>query len=291
MRKSNLLLFAIFTFGLLINSCTKEDLQNKAEETTEMVNTASDYSEAENAFEDIYDIVEEAAQQVGDLNGFTGEAGADDRGCAEVTINQSTTDVFPLTMTLDFTDNSCTLTDGRAVSGTITAVFTGKLRDAGSSFTITYDDFVLDGKTINGAKTITNNGLNEEDQLNYTVVVNNGTILFSNGNSVTYSTNRTRTLVAGMETNFENDGIAGVQDDVWEITGTASGLNREGNAYEVNVTTPLRRALSCRWLTAGVLELDTDTLNSTLIIEFGDGTCDDKATARLGLISREITMR
>jgi len=291
MKKSILLFCTSLTLVGMMTSCTKEDLIERADKTTEMADTASDYSEAENAFENLLDIVEEAAQQVGDLNGFVEEERADDRGCADVTIDRTMPDNFPLTLTLDYTDDGCTLTDGRAVSGTITSVFSGKLREAGSNFTITFTDFVLDGKTINGTKTITNNGLNAEGQLNYTVVVENGSVAFANGNTVSYSANRTRTWVEGMDTNFENDGMSGIQDDVWEITGAASGLNRDGNNYTVNITTPLRRAMNCRWLTAGILELDTDALSSTLIIEFGEGTCDDQAIARLGLITRAITMK
>ncbi len=291
MKKSILLFCASLVLGGMMTSCTKEDLKERADNTAEMVTTASDYSEAENAFEDIFDVVDEAAQQVGDLNGFVEEEAADDRGCADVTVERTLPGNFPLTLSLDYTDDGCTLNDGRAVSGAITAVFTGRLREAGSIFTITFTDFVLDGKTINGTKTITNNGLNGDGQLSYDIVVENGSVLFANGNTVTYITNRTRTWVEGKDTDFENDGMSGILDDVWEITGTASGLNRDGNSYEVNITTPLRRAMNCRWLTAGILELDTDALSSTLSIDFGTGTCDDQAMARLGLISRAITMK
>ena len=291
MKKPILMYCSLLSLGLYLASCTKADLKDTVEDTTEMENTASDYSAAETAFEDVFDIVDEEAQQQGDLNGFVPIEGAEDRGCAEVTITRNSTDIFPLTMTLDFSNDGCALPDGREVSGIITTVFTGRLRDAGSIFTITFSNFVLNGNTINGTKTITNNGLNTAGQLSYTIVVENGSVVLANGTTVTYQTNRTRTWVEGMDTNFENDGMAGVMDDVWEITGTASGVNRNGNAYEVNVTTPLRREMDCRWLTAGVMEIDSDGFDKTIIIDYGDGTCDDKATVTIGIFQREIVMR
>lgn len=281
----------LFASILMLASCTKEDLVERADNTTEMVNTATDYAEAENIFEEVYDLIGAAAQQVGELNGFTSPETAMPRTCGAAQIETSGAAIFPLTLTLDFTDGACTLSDGRMVSGTIRAVYTGRIWDAGNSFTITFTDFVVDGKTINGVKKVTNNGVNAMGQLNFGITVENGMVTYSDGTTLSYETNRTRTWIEGMDTNFENEGLAGIQDDVWEITGTASGLNRASNSYEVTVTTALRRAVNCRWLSAGTLELDTDALDNVLIIDYGDGTCDNEATATLGIIRRNFTMK
>ena len=289
MRKPNLIFCAILSLGVFLVGC-KKDVKELVEDTTSMVNMATDYSAAENAFEDIFDLVDEEAKQQGDLNGFVQEEEAQSRGCAEVVVTPTMPGIFPVTMTLAF-DGSCTLSDGRTVSGTITAVYTGKVREAGTSVSITFDNLVIDGNTINGTQTITNNGMNSLGQLNFSIVVNDGKITYSDGTEIKYETNRMRTWVEGMDTNFENNGVEGLKDDVWEITGTASGLNRDGNTFDGTISTALRREMDCRWLTAGVLEIETDIFDNTVVIDYGDGTCDGKANITVGAFQREITLK
>lgn len=282
-------IYSILVIGLVLVSCTNEGVLDKVDNTTEMVETATDYIAAETAFEDALDLVDEEGKQQEDLNQFVGEVEADYRGCATVTIARPAPGAFPITMSLDFGE-SCVLDDGRIVSGRMMATYTGKIRDAGTSYTLTFVDFTINGKMLKGSKTVTNNGLNANDQLSYTTVVTDGVVEFTNGNVVTYESTRTRTWIAGMDTNFEDDGIEGLQDDVWEITGSASGKNRSDNAYQVEITSPILRAVNCRWLTAGILELDADIVDNTVVVDYGDGTCDDQAAVTVGLIQRNITM-
>lgn len=42
------------------------------------------------------------------------------------------------------------------------------------------------------------------------------------------------------------------------------------------VTTPLRRELSCRFIVSGVLEISR--LGNSVSLDFGDGSCDAKGT-------------
>lgn len=290
MRKSFLSLSAALLVGLLFVGCSPEKILDQTNDTAEMAETASDFAAAESAFDEILDIVEEEAKQQGDLNGFAPVEKAEDRSCAEVNISRAAPGEFPVTMTLDFGE-SCTLSDGRIISGIIQSVFTGKMREGGSTYTITFEDFVLDGRTISGTKTVTNNGANSEGKLNFTITVDNGLMIYPNGDQVTFVSERTRTWVEGQDTKFETDGIDGIKDDVWEIEGTASGSSKKGNAFEVTITTPLRSQNDCRWITSGVLEISTDTFDKDIILDFGNGTCDDKAQVTFGLIQQDITLK
>lgn len=289
MQKVNLLTLAVALLCVFLVGCSKEDIVDRANDTNEAVETGKDYSITETAFEDVQDLVDGAAQQEAVLNGFTDIPVADHRDCADINIETTTTSIFPVTMTMDY-GSGCVMNNGRTASGVITVVFTDRPRQAGAYYTITFTDFELDGHTISGTRTVTNNGTNSEGQLSFTVTVDNGQITFPDGTVFSYTTDRTRTLVEGAETKFETDGIAGINDDVWEITGTANGVNREGNNYEVEVSEPLRRAMNCRWLTAGVMRIDTEVYNNTIVIDFGEGDCDDQAVVTVGLIQRTITM-
>jgi hypothetical protein len=289
MRKSFLSFSAALIVGLLFVGCSPEKILEQGDDAAEAAETASDFAAAESAFEEILDIVEEEAKQQGDLNGFVSSEEAEDRSCAEVNITSAAPGEFPVTMTLNFGEG-CALADGRIVSGVITTVFTGKLRNDGSAYTISFDNFILDGRTISGTKTVTNNGLNADNQLNFTISIENGLMIYPNGDQVTFVSERTRTWVEGQDTKFETDGIDGIKDDVWEIVGTATGTSKNGNGFEVTITSPLRSEMNCRWITAGTIEIDTDAFNQSIEIDYGEGNCDDKAQVTFGLIKRDITL-
>ena len=51
-------------------------------------------------------------------------------------------------------------------------------------------------------------------------------------------------------------------------------MGRLGNVYMKEITTPLRRELSCRFIVSGVLEISRN--DNTASLDFGDGSCDAK---------------
>lgn len=289
MRKSIFSLSAALLAGLLFVGCSPEKVLEQSNDIADAAETASDFAAVETAFEEVLDMVEGEAKQQGDLNGFVSTEQAEDRSCAEVTISRAAPDEFPVTMTMDF-GTGCSLSDGRLVSGIITAVFTDKMRTSGAVFTLSFTEFILDGRTISGTKTVTNNGLNNNGQLTFTIEVANGLMVYPNGDEVTFISTRNRTWVEGQDTKFETDGLDGVKDDVWEIEGTASGKSKKGTAYEVTTTSPIRSEVACRWITSGVIEVATDAFDKDIVIDYGQGTCDDQAQITFGLIQRDITL-
>ena len=60
------------------------------------------------------------------------------------------------------------------------------------------------------------------------------------------------------------------------ISGSWESVNRKGVARASTITTNLRREYACRYIVSGVLEISRDGIKATL--DFGDGTCDNKAT-------------
>lgn len=63
------------------------------------------------------------------------------------------------------------------------------------------------------------------------------------------------------------------------IYGTSSGTNRAGVGFTVNTpqSSPLIKKVDCKWITSGVLEL-TPAGRKTRTVDYGNGTCDNKAT-------------
>ena len=68
-------------------------------------------------------------------------------------------------------------------------------------------------------------------------------------------------------------------DPITYVYGTASGVNRQGRAFTLNIpsTTPLVKRKSCQFVQKGIMDLTPDGFK-TRTVDFGNGTCDDDAT-------------
>jgi hypothetical protein len=69
-------------------------------------------------------------------------------------------------------------------------------------------------------------------------------------------------------------------DDVYLIEGSTTGTSARGSSYSAVITTPLRKANACPWIESGVVTI-TPRNKKTRTIDFGDGTCDNKATVTI----------
>lgn len=252
MKSLHYTLMGVLGTCILLSSCFKRD---NTDWTFEQDNAASS-----ELFQDVYKQMDETSQSEGSL-----------KSCATVTL-LDTAGAFPNTVTVDF-GTGCVGTDGRSRSGSLTATYTGRWRDAGTVVTITTTDYRVNGYAVSGTITITNNGLNSSSNLNYTVAVADGQIIDPNSNTTQWNGSTNYEMVAGAATDFASHGISGITDDIYHITGSANGVNRNGTPYTTVITEHLVRDLSCKWITDGVIEL-TPQNGDVRTLNFGDGACD-----------------
>ena len=96
---------------------------------------------------------------------------------------------------------------------------------------------------------------------------------------------RPREWVGGESTS----GLFDWTDDVYSITGTASGTSFDGTQFSSNITNPLIFALNCRWVEKGTIEfIPSDKITRT--IDFGNGDCDNDATISIAGLSFNIKL-
>ncbi|MBL0034922.1 MAG: hypothetical protein IPP26_03965 [Flavobacteriales bacterium] len=247
-------LFLAAAFALLaLVSCRKED---KTDPTDFDYTSASDNARAEDAFTDMLRSVDDAAE----ANGLRD---ANDACDPIVTFD---TVAVPHTMTIDFGSVNCTAANGRTRRGVINVTFTGRYRDAGTVITITPQNYYVNDNRVEGTKTVTNMGLDNDGHPYFSVNVN-GTLTAGDGSwTATHQAQRTRTWTEG-------SGTANLLDDVYLITGSGTGVNRNGVAYTTTITQALRVALGCPWITAGTVEI-TPQDRPTRTINYGSGSCD-----------------
>jgi hypothetical protein len=249
--------FSLLLASLINTSCRKTDTD--AEQSI-----AADNATAEANFSDIARIVDNAASESG--------LGKTNSTCPTVTIDSTSN---PRTMTLDFGTVNCTGADGKARRGVIVVTWTGRYRSQGTVITHTFNNFYQNDNKIEGTKTVTNMGLNNAGHLTFNVVISNAKITKADGKVISWNSTRTREWIQGSNT-------PNVSDDIYQITGSASGVDGKGNAFTMNVTKAITVDFSCKYhLTSGTIEI-TPQGKATRVIDYGNGSCDDDATLTVG---------
>lgn len=303
-KKQRISIACILLLAISFSACKKRRLDKQ---TT----SSEDNSVAEQMFDDVFNVTDKFDDTESDMDGENKTGTLNDTcythslySCLEICKDYIDLTNWERTVTFDFGTTGCTTGDGRSRTGKVIAHRTGKYRNAGSTTVITTDDYTVDGYSVEGTKTITNLGKNAQNQQQYSVVVS-GEITTPDGDVITWNSSRTRTWVEGADTwilgTLNTDGsidslywigVDGIYDDVWEITGNGDGINRNGRAFDMEITSALR----VQWcqpyieVTQGIIELQPEDL-SVRSVNFGDGTCDNKAVATIGNNDYEFNLR
>lgn len=271
MRK---LIFISGTILLFISTLFISCSKSKKEEVKQ---TASDNTIAETSFNDIYNQVDLAAR-----NQATGNKSPDSLTCAFITISPSDTTSFPKTITIDY-GAGCTGNDGITRTGKIVATLTGKYRQTGTVITVTLEDYSRNGNEITGTKTITNKGKNNDNHTWFEIKVENASINTENG-LISWESTREREWIEGEDTYWPN-----LTDDVYLITGSATGTNVNDKEFTVTITEALRIEIGCKHIVSGILELEVDG-QDLRTLDYGDGNCDNHAILTIKNNTYDITL-
>ncbi len=246
--------------GLFFSACKKnEDNDLSAETTQQIVVSSEDQTTAEDLFEDV-------DYQVDDAIETRGGGG----NCPTVTADPDF-QTYPRTVTIDFGDG-CEGPNGRIRKGKIVVEVTGEIITAGASRTATFVDFFIDNAQIEGTRTILNEGFDADGNVTFSRTVTGGKITFPNGDVATWEASHLLTQTEGGNT-------ITFFDNVFEITGSSNGVNRNGNPYTLEITAPLVKKSLCPWIVSGQSELNV--MNKSVTINYGNGICDRKAILTL----------
>ena len=142
---------------------------------------------------------------------------------------------------------------------------------------------------MEGTKTVSNDGRNENENLTFTATLEGGKLTFPAKDEstedivITKDFTKTREWVAGEDT-------FNPFDDVYFITGNASGTNFKGKAYSRTIQIPLEWAASCRFIKSGSILLEMED-HDPFILDYGDGECDNEATVTRNGETKTILLR
>lgn len=234
-----------------------------------------------NACQKDYDVSESslAAEDAGAAGNLLDDMGdeaalrtmAENSSCPVVTFSEPD-GVYPNVITLDFGDG-CTDDHGRTKAGRIVIEISDDLLTEGAVRTAHTEDFSINGREVEGTRTVTNIGTNESGEYLFSIQVERARVGCSDGEAITFNADHTATMVTGADTPER-------EDDAFLVEGTEWGTNRRGHEFTAVITEPIYRSRDCRWPLSGVREITSgDKVRS---LDYGDGQCDNIAVLTLG---------
>lgn len=160
--------------------------------------------------------------------------------------------------------DNCSVEDSdETLNGTVTVTYEEGAE--ATSFSATYSNLSVDGIIINGSRNFTFNTDADNESVSFTIV-SDITIELADGDVIEESGTQTVDYIFDFE-NLENSGLS--------IAGNWI-VKAEGNTYTVNIPSGLVANFTCDYFGKGIMQIGKNGLE--VVIDFGDGTCDDVAT-------------
>lgn len=210
--------------------------------------------------------------------------------CATVTVTRTGTKENPAgTITITFNPD-CTDSHNVKRSGTIVISFAGKRWMPGSYHSVHLIDFYRNGVHIEGTDSLRTELSADSLHLQFHSMLINGKVTFTDGKTITRDHDLTREWIrASLPVN-----------DEWLVLkgGTASGTNKNGNSYQMQITKDLVHKVSCEINekvvipVSGTKDVTVTSSKGTkqYTVDFGDGTCDNVITVTINGKVKSITV-
>ena len=209
----------------------------------------------------------------------------DSTRCFTVTKTQlDTAKKFPLKIVIDF-GAGCTGRDGKTRKGKVINIYTGPMLLPGNSSTTTFENHYINDTHVEGTHISTN--ASTDNGIKFINKIIDGKVTKANGDYILKNSEKTLALVEGMLTPLNP------LDDVFKITGNATGTTSKSGTtldWSHNITEPLIRKASCRWIVKGIVEIKKGTA-PVATLDYGPGSCDNQAVITVNGQAREINLQ
>lgn len=282
--------------ALTFSSCKKENSASNLTEDTPAevaasVTTTTEDAETEAQFDDVFNITASiTAEDAGEELGMGANvSGLEELGirpttgrlrCYTITVVPSQPGLFPKTVTIDF-GNGCLGRDGKFRKGKIVTIYTNRMLVPGAKVSTTFAGYHVDSFHIEGTHITENTSVSNMQGLKVSVIdgkiTNINTSKWRKWNSV-------KNIVQ-----IEGNGTANFPlDDVYKITGAATGSNSSGNSWSSTIVEPLIKKFTCRWIVKGTVRLVRNGREA--LLDYGNGNCDNIAIIYINGVAHRITL-
>lgn len=239
---------------LLFMSCEEDVLKQKTDSAS-AIEALTEYMTVNKVFQDIGNNSGDAV-----LSAETSTTGKSTKTKNEpiITIEPLDFTTFPKTTTINYADGVL-CKDGITRKGIVSIVSTNWYGILGSQHTTTFTNYYHEDFKVEGTHFVKNLGNNENNNLVYSVTVEDGKITTKTGTIINYVENSTRTWVAGFNTPLN------IWDDEYLLDGMQSGISSKGVEYSLTIEEPLHFVLLPRSIKSGILDIDIANINDIKI--------------------------
>ncbi|WPR72696.1 hypothetical protein SLW70_06085 [Flavobacterium sp. NG2] len=281
MKTKNLLLGLALAAGLFISCDVKDKIADNTPLTADDVSTET---KIDAAIEDVAFIAEDqyATQQASTAKPSVANPG-NLPSCATVT-TVVTSESY--TRTVDFGTTGCTLANGNTIKGKIIISFSKDLSAPSKTLSYTLENFYHNGRLVQGNRTVelTKKATTHLNEVHPVSTLNiDMTVTFENGKIYTRKGTRTREIIEGYNT-------PQLTDNVLIVTGNHTTSYPNGTTITSTIDPRLRFLGNCVYHFPVSGKITIVKNNNQGVIDFGDGTCDNKATITIQGITVEYTL-
>jgi hypothetical protein len=292
------LLPALAVLGIMLfTGCKKETsafVSNEVpqQEVAATVATATDDTQAEEQFDDVFNITasvssEDAGDDLGlgtNVSAGLAEPGVrlspSSRRCFTVTVVPNIPGVFPKTVTIDF-GNGCLGRDGKLRKGKVISIFTNRMLMPGAKVSTTFEGYYVDSFHIEGTHITENTSTSNMQGLKVKVI--DGKIT----NTITSRWIKWNTVKDILQ--IEGNGTPNFPlDDIYKIEGGGTGSNSGRHTWSAVISTPLIKKFTCRWIVKGTVRITKDGRQT--LLDYGNGDCDNLAVLYINGVGHTITL-
>lgn len=188
-------------------------------------------------------------------------------------------------LTIDFGSTNCLCPDGRYRRGQLIVQFTTEVNTRRAGAIVTRNNYFVNNNQHTATRIFTDQG-----QGSFTVSVPSASVIYAaanGGGTHSWTANWLFTRTAGY-------GTATTLDDVYNVTGSATGTNRKGVGYTTSIQTPLVKRGDClKYYVHGTVSLN-NTNGRTLLLDYDPANtqaCDNSATVTVNGRTYTITLR
>ncbi|MDJ1467315.1 hypothetical protein [Xanthocytophaga flava] len=151
-----------------------------------------------------------------------------------------------------------------------------------------FNGYTENGRTYNGSYVVTITRIDSSRK--QVTKYNNASVTYEDGSQIKWSSTHTLSYKLDVKENLPNGGTS-YSPSVTSTTGEISGINKKGTAFTATIEGPILTTKSCNYRkVSGNYLIETEGY-SNAVLDYGDGTCDDKATLTIDGVSKTITIK
>lgn len=223
--------------------------------------TSENHTLAEACFNDVFRNVLTATSPVGELLVDS---------CFTITKSGS---IFPQTVTIDFGNTGCTGLFGEEMQGRIVIVLSDSMHHTGAIAAVSLENFYSNLYNVQGSLNIENIGMNTLGLPEYHMTVEEGIITaVENKAGADFMISWVCSYHHSMA---ERNNALLPLDDLYHISGNASGVNEENRAFTATIQGELQKYFNCRWPGSGETVIAPDDLKER---DLSYGECEPNST-------------